>query len=246
MDAPIAPNLSELLEAVLPEDAPSGHEAWQKVKHDRQHTSQALCFFKFGPQRFHFQATLAACLTEEALLRVTRACYVKFSEGEPKERVKEFRDQIYARIRGIKTGCGLGGAAASLPPYKRPRTGTASGLPAAEGAGAAASDAAPPAGLPPGEASRPAPGPGGAGGPPAGAAAPEEDAPAGHEAWGRCHHEPSRGRVRLYLRSLRLPGGEEPGGRAPKFARVPRASWGLSLSARTSSPTSEQLEGALW
>ncbi|CAK0897019.1 unnamed protein product [Prorocentrum cordatum] len=125
MGAPAAPEVSEVLEALeatLPEDAPAGHEAWQKVKFTDKRAGP-YSYFYFGSQRF--QTTLKSCLTEQALLRVTRACYVKFSEGQPKERVIEFRDQVYDRIKGI-------------PPEKRRRlleaTGAALAAPPAAGA----------------------------------------------------------------------------------------------------------------
>ncbi|CAK0822705.1 unnamed protein product, partial [Prorocentrum cordatum] len=129
MDVPVAP---DLLEAVLPEDAPAGHEAWQKIKYNLTHSSP-YCFFKFESQRF--QTTLAACLTKEAMLRVARACYVKFSDGEPRERVLEFRDQIYAGIKELRPG--RGGDAPAGPPKKRRRAAATAEPPgAAEGAGA--------------------------------------------------------------------------------------------------------------
>ncbi|CAK0905697.1 unnamed protein product [Prorocentrum cordatum] len=235
MDPPVAP---ELLEAVLPEDAPAGHEAWQNCKHDRKNTSQALCYFKFGSQRF--QATLACCLTEEAMLRVTRACYVQFARGEPKERVLEFRNEIYAKIKGLKRG--RAGDAPAGPPEKRRRTAAANGSAAAppaagaeEGADVPAPGAAParspPAGSPLGEAPRSVLGPVGCDAALAATAA-SEDAPPGHEAWSRIHYERSRGLVRLHLRILRRPGLERYtttvkacGGSEEEAMRIARLCW---------------------
>ncbi|CAK0822706.1 unnamed protein product, partial [Prorocentrum cordatum] len=72
-------------------------------------------------------------------------------------------------------------------------------------------------------------GPGG----PASEAAETEDAPAGHAAWGKVLYEPSRATVRLYLKSLGLPGGVERytttakacGGSAEEALRVARLCW---------------------
>ncbi|CAK0838505.1 unnamed protein product [Prorocentrum cordatum] len=109
MEAPaIAAEVLEALEAVLPEDAPAGHEAWQKVKFTSTHSWPHSRFY-FGTQRF--QATLGNCLTEQATQRVARACYVRFSDGDPQEKVAEFRNQIYAKIKGIQGN----GAAAGDP-----------------------------------------------------------------------------------------------------------------------------------
>lgn len=124
MEAPvIAAEVLEALEAVLPEDAPAGHEAWQKVKFVSNH-SWPHSVFHFGTQRF--QATLGNCLTEQATLRVARACYVRFSDGDPKEQVSEFRNKIYAKIKGIQGN----GDAHPNPPKKKRRIVVANGAPA--------------------------------------------------------------------------------------------------------------------
>ncbi|CAK0795463.1 unnamed protein product, partial [Prorocentrum cordatum] len=97
MEAAVTPQILEALGAVLPEDAPAEHDAWHKVTFSSKHP--ARCAIKL--RGVQCQTTLAACLTEEATLRVARACYVKLSAGESKEQVIKFRDEIYASIKGI-------------------------------------------------------------------------------------------------------------------------------------------------
>ena len=139
----------EALEAVLPEDAPPGHEAWRKVQYRISNDPGRSPFAHFTIGSHRFQATLSSCITEQALLRMTRACYVRALDGQPKESVLEFRNQIFKRIKEIKTG-GDGDAPAE-PSRKKMRTLVETGSPhvvpptagAEEGTDAAASGATP-------------------------------------------------------------------------------------------------------
>ncbi|CAK0852945.1 unnamed protein product [Prorocentrum cordatum] len=213
----LGPEALEALEAVLPEDAPAGHAAWERVVLD---SAGKRSKFRVGPHSF--QATLGCCLTEAATLRVARALFVKASSGESKERVGEFRDEVYARIRGIRgarggdgpaappvgivgaAGAG-GGAGAGVGPLGAAPSGSPPGRsPQARPDGQQGAPVRGPSDSPPGDVpvARPAGSPlvrGASAAPPA---ATGEDAPEGHEAWGKTWYERRKGVVCLSLGAL--------------------------------------------
>ncbi|CAK0852946.1 unnamed protein product [Prorocentrum cordatum] len=214
----LGPEALEALEAVLPEDAPAGHAAWERVVLD---SAGKRSKFRVGPHSF--QATLGCCLTEAATLRVARALFVKASSGESKERVGEFRDEVYARIRGIRgarggdgpaappvgivgaAGAG-GGAGAGVGPLGAAPSGSPPGRsPQARPDGQQGAPVRGPSDSPPGDVpvARPAGSPlvrGASAAPPA--ATGEDDAPEGHEAWGKTWYERRKGVVCLSLGAL--------------------------------------------
>ncbi|CAE8639809.1 unnamed protein product [Polarella glacialis] len=98
--------------AVLPEDAPPGHEAHAHVRFDRSF-SRAL--FKFDG--VNFQATKkGAADSQYAAEVIARACYVKFAAGRPKEEVVDFRQQCFSRLRAAFEATGQ-----EERPAKRPK-----------------------------------------------------------------------------------------------------------------------------
>lgn len=104
----------QAFEAVLPPDAPEDHEIWKKVN-KLSNEKWPLAYFYFGPQKWRFQTTLSNCLTAQATLRITRACYMRFEEGDTPEQVKDFRDGIYKRIKALREGNAAPKAAAPRP-----------------------------------------------------------------------------------------------------------------------------------
>jgi len=107
----------------LPEDAPEGHDAYEKVKHDpikNRAIMQAPC----GGKRIAFQTTLSYCFESvDALMVIARACYIKFLEGKTKEEVVDFRNQCYERLANWDP---------DAPQAPKPEPAAASSQPAAE------------------------------------------------------------------------------------------------------------------
>lgn len=83
----------------LPQDAPSGHDAWRYVKWEPSH-NRAL--FQFRGIRF--QTTQFGCGSRHAAEVVARACYVMLADGKGKEEVMTFRDDWYRRMRSFNSG----------------------------------------------------------------------------------------------------------------------------------------------
>eukprot|EP00933_Yihiella_yeosuensis_P030566 TRINITY_DN24191_c0_g1_i1.p1 TRINITY_DN24191_c0_g1~~TRINITY_DN24191_c0_g1_i1.p1 ORF type:complete len:426 (-),score=98.92 TRINITY_DN24191_c0_g1_i1:930-2207(-) len=140
----------EAIEAVLPEDAPAGHDAWNAVKWNGAH-KWPLAEFRFGSggERIRFQATLGSCQTEEYTQRVARACYMQFEGGSSQADVKAYRDGICKKIREVVTNSKLDPAkkaklkrSVSSVDTKKPDDGDGSG-------GVAATGEAKPSGSPP-------------------------------------------------------------------------------------------------
>ncbi len=94
---------ADLLEAVLPAEAPAGHECWTKVKYNAN-VPWPLANFKFerGTEKITFQTTLGACGSPEVCERVARACYLKFEEGATIDKVKQYRKTIYDQLKELR------------------------------------------------------------------------------------------------------------------------------------------------
>jgi len=99
------------IEAVLPDDAPPGHEAHGKVRFQAAHKwpMAQFTFNSANGDRIPFQATLGHCQTPEITQRVARACYVMFEGGSAIEEVKAFRQGVYKAIQEAKNGGKNGG-----------------------------------------------------------------------------------------------------------------------------------------
>jgi len=93
---------AEAIEAVLPPDAPVGHEAWKKVIFQNRN-KWPLAGFQFGTgqDKVWFQTTIGACGTQELTERVARACYVQFENGLSMEEVKAFRKDCYDKLKDV-------------------------------------------------------------------------------------------------------------------------------------------------
>ena len=182
----------DALEAALPEDAPAGHEAWQKVKYKGM-TDYPYAYFYFETQRF--QTTLAACRTEEATKRVARACFFMYSQGHSSQHVSEFRKDVYAEIKRISDSARPADRASAAAGRRSTATG-AEAASASRGPPGTAFSGSPPAA---------APGPAGAGvaGAAAATAGALEDAPEGHAAWDKVYVNAKKGVVALELASLK-------------------------------------------
>mmetsp|Transcript_119522 Transcript_119522/g.283796 ORF Transcript_119522/g.283796 Transcript_119522/m.283796 type:complete len:672 (-) Transcript_119522:141-2156(-) len=87
-------------EDLLPEDAPKRHLAHSVVKYAAG--KKAFCFrWQAAGQSIHFQTTVpAAGGSATAAAVIARSCYVKFEQGWTKDRVREFRNQCYAKLGG--------------------------------------------------------------------------------------------------------------------------------------------------
>lgn len=97
---------AEAIEAVLPADAPDGHEAWTKVRYNATH-KWPLAEFTHGLDKFErvrFQVTTAACGSPEFASRVARACYLQFENGASKDEVTVFRKDIYDKLKELRKG----------------------------------------------------------------------------------------------------------------------------------------------
>mmetsp|Transcript_23553 Transcript_23553/g.42500 ORF Transcript_23553/g.42500 Transcript_23553/m.42500 type:complete len:697 (+) Transcript_23553:168-2258(+) len=92
------------IEAVLPEDAPPGHEAHGKVRFNANHQWPMASFVYKSAGRTPFQATLGNCHTREYTERVARACYLMFEGGASQDEVKQRRAEIYKAIKEAKDG----------------------------------------------------------------------------------------------------------------------------------------------
>eukprot|EP00928_Gymnodinium_smaydae_P027027 TRINITY_DN21035_c0_g1_i1.p1 TRINITY_DN21035_c0_g1~~TRINITY_DN21035_c0_g1_i1.p1 ORF type:complete len:475 (-),score=75.92 TRINITY_DN21035_c0_g1_i1:78-1502(-) len=85
----------------LPQDAPPGHVAHERVKYSGTIKAPLASFtFERGGQKIRFQTTLAAAGSKEACLVIARACFMKFEEGLDKEAVLEFRACCYSKAKG--------------------------------------------------------------------------------------------------------------------------------------------------
>ncbi|CAE7257442.1 SLC25A17 [Symbiodinium sp. CCMP2592] len=91
---------SSQLEDLLPEDAPKRHVAHGVVKYAAG--KKAFCFrWQAAGQSIHFQTTIpAAGGSRTAAAVIARSCYVKFEQGWTKDRVRDFRNQCYAKLGG--------------------------------------------------------------------------------------------------------------------------------------------------
>lgn len=92
--------LDDAQEAVLPPDAPPGHDAWTKVKVDFNH-KWPLCIFTHGGTRF--QCTVGNAGSERACEVLARACYVRLiDQGASMEDVKRYRDEVYKLLKAAR------------------------------------------------------------------------------------------------------------------------------------------------
>mmetsp|Transcript_51924 Transcript_51924/g.93491 ORF Transcript_51924/g.93491 Transcript_51924/m.93491 type:complete len:689 (+) Transcript_51924:81-2147(+) len=110
------------IEAILPEDAPPGHDSQKRVQFNPTH-KWPMAHFSYDPknggEKARFQTTLGNCYTEENCMRLARACYMLFESGKTQEEVKSFRSETYKRIREARDGSG--------PKSKRAKASRASG-----------------------------------------------------------------------------------------------------------------------
>eukprot|EP00931_Biecheleriopsis_adriatica_P031481 TRINITY_DN18458_c0_g1_i1.p1 TRINITY_DN18458_c0_g1~~TRINITY_DN18458_c0_g1_i1.p1 ORF type:complete len:461 (+),score=118.23 TRINITY_DN18458_c0_g1_i1:73-1383(+) len=105
--AQLSGEVLKAIEAVLPPDAPLGHEAHQQVRYKEcknlKVVKSPIAEFKYaasGGLRT-FQATLSCCHTAEFTMRVARAFFVKFQDGAAAWEVREFRKEVYLRIQEV-------------------------------------------------------------------------------------------------------------------------------------------------
>ncbi|CAE8658067.1 unnamed protein product, partial [Polarella glacialis] len=116
---PTAPKDSNLLEVVLPEDAPVGHAAHQMVRYAASaHAPSAVFQYWRCDEKIRFQTTLAAAGSQEACEVIARACYMKFEQGLSKEEVLAFRAECYAKAKAKK---GVSGKQAPERSKRAPR-----------------------------------------------------------------------------------------------------------------------------
>mmetsp|Transcript_57663 Transcript_57663/g.134309 ORF Transcript_57663/g.134309 Transcript_57663/m.134309 type:complete len:706 (-) Transcript_57663:63-2180(-) len=93
----------QLVQAVLPEDAPVGHEAYTKVRFEAGHKWPLASFtFGSGLDRVRFQTTLNNSGSQDIAERLARACYMKFEQGASVDEVKQFRKECYDRIKEVR------------------------------------------------------------------------------------------------------------------------------------------------
>mmetsp|Transcript_37753 Transcript_37753/g.103742 ORF Transcript_37753/g.103742 Transcript_37753/m.103742 type:complete len:508 (-) Transcript_37753:101-1624(-) len=90
-------------EAVLPEDAPPGHEAHVMVKYN-ENKRRSFSAFTFGPSKIRFQVSLSAAGSQHCTEVLGRACYMRFDRGDSVEEVKQFRQECYDRLKKARTG----------------------------------------------------------------------------------------------------------------------------------------------
>jgi len=79
------------------EDAPEGHEAHSKVKHQRKGNEGVAHFhYDTADGKVPFQTTAGACGGSRAeAQRIARLCYMKFQEGLSKQDVLRYRNRLY-------------------------------------------------------------------------------------------------------------------------------------------------------
>lgn len=88
--------------AVLPDDAPEGHEAWTKVKLNTTHASP-LC--RVTIKGVSFQTTVGASGSGYTCMRLMRHLYMKHvDEGMDREKVLALRDEVYQKIAAVGGG----------------------------------------------------------------------------------------------------------------------------------------------
>mmetsp|Transcript_8922 Transcript_8922/g.19630 ORF Transcript_8922/g.19630 Transcript_8922/m.19630 type:complete len:660 (+) Transcript_8922:166-2145(+) len=94
-----------LVLAALPEDAPAGHECYEKVRWNAAASGRPYANFRIkrGSENICFQVTMVAAGSMEAALRIARICYMKFEEGMSKEKVLEFRKELYDMVKPLST-----------------------------------------------------------------------------------------------------------------------------------------------
>eukprot|EP00929_Paragymnodinium_shiwhaense_P003313 TRINITY_DN10377_c0_g1_i1.p1 TRINITY_DN10377_c0_g1~~TRINITY_DN10377_c0_g1_i1.p1 ORF type:complete len:1081 (-),score=215.82 TRINITY_DN10377_c0_g1_i1:53-3295(-) len=87
--------------SLLPEDAPQGHVAYQKLKFDDK-PNRMLVFFHYADRRegtkTHFQVTINQAGSLQAAQRIARVCYLKFEEGWSKEEVVAYKRSIFEKL----------------------------------------------------------------------------------------------------------------------------------------------------
>uniref|UniRef100_A0A7S4V8Y1 Uncharacterized protein n=1 Tax=Alexandrium monilatum TaxID=311494 RepID=A0A7S4V8Y1_9DINO len=104
-EAPEAAKEVDPLEAVLPQDAPAGHAAWEVVRFCSNHKyPYAVLQIGSGADRVRFQATMMASGSQENAMRIARACFMLFDSGASLEDVRKFRNDLFERIKQVKEG----------------------------------------------------------------------------------------------------------------------------------------------
>lgn len=82
---------------LLPEDAPAGHEAWERVRLCR---SNEVSMFRYtlGDTDIHFQVTEKKVGSALAAQRLARSCYMRFEAGQSKDDILAWRNEVYAQV----------------------------------------------------------------------------------------------------------------------------------------------------
>eukprot|EP00929_Paragymnodinium_shiwhaense_P082364 TRINITY_DN4338_c0_g4_i1.p1 TRINITY_DN4338_c0_g4~~TRINITY_DN4338_c0_g4_i1.p1 ORF type:complete len:534 (-),score=176.51 TRINITY_DN4338_c0_g4_i1:200-1801(-) len=91
----------------LPEDAPEGHIAHEKVKLNTTHANPLARTRLKDPAGtpITFQVTVSTSGSAYACLRIARALYVKLADGEmSRDQALQWRDDIYATLRPLLAG----------------------------------------------------------------------------------------------------------------------------------------------
>jgi len=81
----------------LPEDAPPGHEAWERVRLSRSNEVSTFRYTR-GETDIHFQVTEKKVGSALAAQRLARSCYMRFEAGQSKESIMAWRNEVYAQI----------------------------------------------------------------------------------------------------------------------------------------------------
>lgn len=93
------PDSEAAVQAVLPEDAPPGHEAHTLVRWDQGKWPHAHFTVGVGASKTRFQTTLGHAGSVEVALKIARACFMKFEKGASFDEVKQYREECYARVK---------------------------------------------------------------------------------------------------------------------------------------------------
>jgi len=85
--------------AVLPDDAPPGHEAYEQIRW-KDNAKWPFATFVFNGQRFQVSlGPVVGLRSKEACCRIARACYLMFDDGFSVDDVKAYRKECYDRIK---------------------------------------------------------------------------------------------------------------------------------------------------
>jgi len=94
---------AEAVDAVLPKEPASEHEAWTKVRLSNSAKWPLVCFkYGSGPSKIYFQTTVAACGSQELAERIGRACFLKFEAGATVDEALQFRKELYDKLKELR------------------------------------------------------------------------------------------------------------------------------------------------